>query len=200
MSEKNLNQEEIGLRIKIIRNELGLTMKEFGQKFDPPASDSIVSRWERGKSSPNSDRLQRIADLGNVSLFYLTTGRKTTKDLSPRNAKFSSDKDIREVLHGLKDSLKKAEDNNKKAIAEDFKRIEIDKLDFVETIYLINVLNFLRYSDKEDIISLTGIINTFNIDIEEEEFDQEEIKMIIDTTVEEVRQFLEKRFNYKGGE
>lgn len=66
----------LGERIKHIRIELGLTMKEFGEKFNPPASDSIVSRWERGISSPNSKRLKSIAELGNVSARYLTLGNE----------------------------------------------------------------------------------------------------------------------------
>ncbi|MFD1416846.1 helix-turn-helix domain-containing protein [Oceanobacillus jeddahense] len=74
--EKELQKKKIGSRIRVIRNELGLTMKEFGEKIDPPASDSIVSRWERGKSLPNNERLNAIAELGNVSISYLITGQK----------------------------------------------------------------------------------------------------------------------------
>ena len=60
-----------GQTIKMIRLKLGLTMKEFGEKFDPPASDSIVSRWERDVSAPNPKRIKRIAELGNVDVLDL---------------------------------------------------------------------------------------------------------------------------------
>lgn len=69
------NKKEIGSRIRIIRNELGLTMDEFGKLFSPAASDSIVSRWERGVSVPSKDRLSRISELGNVSMPYLLEGK-----------------------------------------------------------------------------------------------------------------------------
>ena len=71
---KKVQNQQVGKRIKAIRKELGLTMKEFGEKFDPPASDSIVSRWENGINMPNNERLQKISELGNVSIHYLILG------------------------------------------------------------------------------------------------------------------------------
>lgn len=64
----------IGNRIKSIRKKLGLTTKEFGNKIIPPASDSLVSRWERGVNRPNNNRLKQIAELGNISIDYLLYG------------------------------------------------------------------------------------------------------------------------------
>jgi len=70
---------DTGAKIRLIRKEKGLTLKQFGELFSPPASDSIVSRWERGESSPNNARLKRIADLGGVTVKDLMgsdTGKK----------------------------------------------------------------------------------------------------------------------------
>lgn len=64
----------VGQRIKTIRISLGLTMKQFGKMFSPEASDSIVSRWERGVSVPNNRRIKQIAELGDVSVKYILTG------------------------------------------------------------------------------------------------------------------------------
>lgn len=58
------NKKLLGSKIKFIRHTLGLTMEDFGKLFNPHASDSIVSRWERGISSPNNERLKVIADIG----------------------------------------------------------------------------------------------------------------------------------------
>lgn len=82
MNNKNI---EIGARIKDIRISLGLTMKDFGKKFDPPASDSIVSRWERGVNLPNNERLKRIAELGNVPVLYLLEGKDAVDFLVEMN-------------------------------------------------------------------------------------------------------------------
>ena len=59
---------EVGNRIKDIRLSLGLTMEEFGKLFDEPAAQSIISRWEVGKSVPNANRLKKIAELGDTTV------------------------------------------------------------------------------------------------------------------------------------
>lgn len=87
MKDKNETASRIktASRIRKIRLSLGLTMKEFGKMFNPPASDSIVSRWERGVSLPSNDRLKRISEIANVSTTYLTTGEYTEYDLTDGN-------------------------------------------------------------------------------------------------------------------
>lgn len=73
----DINKEDVGKRIYMIRKSLGDTMKEFGNRIgNPPASDSIVSRWEKGKSLPNNERLKKIAELGKTSVEYLLTGKE----------------------------------------------------------------------------------------------------------------------------
>jgi transcriptional regulator with XRE-family HTH domain len=73
-----VNKFELGNRIRVIRQNSGKTMSEFGKIIDPenPASDSIVSRWEKGVSSPSPKRLKNIADFANVSVEYLQFGIK----------------------------------------------------------------------------------------------------------------------------
>lgn len=63
-------KKDIGIKIKAIRQSLGKNLREFGELVDD-ASDSIVSRWEKGISKPNPYRLKRIAELGNKSIAYL---------------------------------------------------------------------------------------------------------------------------------
>ena len=71
----DINKTEIGKRIFTIRKSLGLTMKEFGERMgNPVASDSIVSRWEKGVSVPNNERLKRIAEIGDISVNELLYG------------------------------------------------------------------------------------------------------------------------------
>lgn len=64
----------IGQRIKQVRVENQLTMDEFGKKLPRNPTRSAVSRWESGKSLPNSERLDAIAKLGGFSVDYLLTG------------------------------------------------------------------------------------------------------------------------------
>lgn len=71
---KTDNIKEVGMRIKTIRISRGETAEEFGKQIEPPASQSIVSRWERGINLPNRARLEAIAKLGKVTVEYLLTG------------------------------------------------------------------------------------------------------------------------------
>ena len=70
---KVISYNGMGNRIKAIRKSLGKSQEEFGQLFDPPAPKSSVSYWENG-GGPNKRRLQKIAELGGVSVEYLING------------------------------------------------------------------------------------------------------------------------------
>lgn len=60
-------------RIKMIRVKKGLTMEEFGKQV-LGANKSIVSKWEKGLTVPNNERLVKIAELGNISVSELLYG------------------------------------------------------------------------------------------------------------------------------
>lgn len=64
----------IGNRIKQIRLKNGKSQEDFGSLFEPPVNKTSVSRWESGKTLPTSKRLQKIAELGGVSVKYLIDG------------------------------------------------------------------------------------------------------------------------------
>lgn len=76
------NPLEVGLRIKEIRLKLGYSMDEFASRIDEKAKSGTVSNWETGKNLPNNKRLNRIAELGNVSLLYLLKGEKSLYDVN----------------------------------------------------------------------------------------------------------------------
>lgn len=66
------NKENIGQRIKAIRLSLGMTTKDFGALLG--ATDSNVSSWEKGRTSPNPERLRNIAKLGKMTVDELLYG------------------------------------------------------------------------------------------------------------------------------
>lgn len=68
-----IDKKLVGKNITLIRKNLGLTMEEFGELVDG-ASKSNVSKWENGSSLPNSIRLKKIAELGNVTIKQLIYG------------------------------------------------------------------------------------------------------------------------------
>lgn len=82
----------IGKRIKSIRISKGIDLAEFGKMVNPPASASIVSRWERGINLPNSQRIKSIAEIGNVSVNFLLNGTQMSiKDIKKFQSTLSSD-------------------------------------------------------------------------------------------------------------
>lgn len=91
----------MGNRIKAIRKSLGKSQEEFGQLFDPPAPKSSVSYWENG-GGPNKRRLQKIAELGGVSVEYLINGSQL------------SITDTRKLLDRVEDNTKLSDSEQQK--------------------------------------------------------------------------------------
>lgn len=56
------------------RKKLGLTQSEVAEKLN--VSFQAVSLWERGESAPEVSKLADIADLYQISLDWLLTGKK----------------------------------------------------------------------------------------------------------------------------
>ena len=69
----SLRRKNIGTNIKNIRLSLGLTLVEMSELFDPPASSSIVSKWERGATIPSPARLKKLAELSKTTVDSILT-------------------------------------------------------------------------------------------------------------------------------
>lgn len=76
-----------GEKIKEIRLGLGMTTKEFGALLN--ATDSNVTSWEKGRTSPNPERLLTIAKLDGMTVEQLLYENPL--------AKFSTDELIAEL-------------------------------------------------------------------------------------------------------
>ncbi|MGL4569586.1 MAG: helix-turn-helix domain-containing protein [Clostridium sp.] len=59
----------VGDRIRSVREDLGLTGEEFGNKLN--VTKVAVSNWENGNRKPDGEMLVKIADLSGVSTDYL---------------------------------------------------------------------------------------------------------------------------------
>lgn len=67
-------QKTIGDRIRHIRESKDLTMEQFGELFTPKASKGVVSNWENNYNKPNKKRLEKIAEIGGISVDELLFG------------------------------------------------------------------------------------------------------------------------------
>lgn len=195
MDKKEKNKKETGQRIKNIRLEKGLTMKEFGARLTPPAADSIVSRWERGVSLPNNKRLEQIAGIGEMSVKYLTTGEKSFSDLEdnlnipdfPHSIDLLSENDIeRETLISDLHYYASAESN----------------LSQIEVNYLTQTLKFLDYAKAEDVKTMAALFRHLNIhkDIAESNVSSAELLAHIELDVEFFKRFLMRRYGFDEGD
>lgn len=68
---------KMGARIKAIRIKSGLGQTEFADHFD--VSQSTVGRWEKG-SVPQGDKLQKLADMGGMSVHELLGAPSIAQD------------------------------------------------------------------------------------------------------------------------
>lgn len=67
-----VNNKEIGNRIKEIRLSKGWTLEELGKKLS--TSKVTVFNWEKGRNKPNKENLKKIADLGRITVNELMYG------------------------------------------------------------------------------------------------------------------------------
>ena len=72
MKLTQLEKEKLGTHIKNIRLKKGMTTKEFGSLLG--ATDSNVTSWEKGRTSPNPERLKTIAKIADISVEELLYG------------------------------------------------------------------------------------------------------------------------------
>lgn len=71
-----MDRKKVGQRIRSIRLQMGQDQETFGSKnFKPKTvSKAAVSRWETGDTLPNSQRLKKIAELGDITVSELLNG------------------------------------------------------------------------------------------------------------------------------
>lgn len=69
----NITKSGIGGRIKHVRRVAGLNQQELGEKFG--VGKQAISHYENGAAYPNPEFLAAIAEIGNVTLDWLITGK-----------------------------------------------------------------------------------------------------------------------------
>lgn len=109
-------------RIKLLREELGLSQAEFANKIG--LTQQSISLYEKEERKPSQDVLEALSDFFNVSIDYLL-GKSESR--SPEHIKLS-DEDVR-FMNGIK----KLDENEKKII-----RNTMDYLMGVNTVYQRN--------------------------------------------------------------
>lgn len=75
-------------------------------------TQSTLSDWKRGRSTPKTDNMKKIADYFGVSLDYLTTGKETTEQKKEKSSKLNSrdERDIAKDLDRIMGEIRKGDD------------------------------------------------------------------------------------------
>jgi len=72
-----IDMKQVGGRIRQVRNDRGLSQDVLGEKLG--VQSATVSKYENGHVDPGTIGLSIIAELGNVTLDWLITGKNTTQ-------------------------------------------------------------------------------------------------------------------------
>lgn len=151
-----INKNDVGFRISNIRKRLGLTQELFGKKINQ-AHKSLVSKWEKGQSLPNNERLKLIAELGGITVDKLLYGDMDQILSNILNSRFT------EIVHSfennedeldvkLYDFLIKNEDRIKQNIIEFLPSslLETVSVEQVGTQIVTLILGSLSESPEDD--------------------------------------------------
>lgn len=111
------------MRIRELRQELGLTQEELGKKIGQTKSN--ISKYERGALQPSIETLTQLSDLFNVSIDYLV-GRSNVRNPENSNCFLKqfddlseeSKKELEKYIHLLKikDQMDKSKEEQSSAL------------------------------------------------------------------------------------
>ena len=104
----------VGTRIKELRKEQGLSLKELSEKID--ISISFLSDIENGKSNPSLDRLRDIARGLDTTVSYLL-GESETLNLNEDIIMNLENPHTQEVIKELKDFDSWSEEDRQEVLA-----------------------------------------------------------------------------------
>lgn len=100
------NKKLVGKRIQAIRFNMKYTLEEFGGLFNAAKSNACC--WEKGNSLPNKKRLNKIAQLGNMTVNELLYGNNEydIEDLEQRLMEIPIEERVELILRVLKETSK----------------------------------------------------------------------------------------------
>ena len=75
-----MDQKKIGLFLKELRKEKGLTQERLAEQFN--VSSRTISRWENGNNMPDLDILMEISDFYEVDLREIFNGERKSENMN----------------------------------------------------------------------------------------------------------------------
>ncbi|MBQ0113722.1 MAG: helix-turn-helix transcriptional regulator [Bacteroidales bacterium] len=118
MKTKKEYSKEIGARIKALRIERGITMEDFAKAIGYTSKTSTYN-LEQGRQLISVPVLKKIAEVLNVSLYYLEFGEEPPKEILIERHSLS---DITDLEYDLLLYFRKLSDVEKSAIVNILKK------------------------------------------------------------------------------
>ena len=78
-----MNNENIGAFLAELRKEKGLNQRELAEKLN--VTDKAISKWETGKGMPDVSNLIPLANILEVSVTDILSGKRTHNDIEEEN-------------------------------------------------------------------------------------------------------------------
>lgn len=182
----------VGRILKEIRKEKGMTQVEFAKHLD--MSRSFIGDIENDRYVPNPNTIQKIADKLNISTYYLTTGEKTSDDMT--------EDELKELWWQKEGFFDKQMDDLKKQIDKDFSEVLGMRLSFSEEVFLLQAAAFLRDYDNEAIVLMSGILRQYNYnkDVNQLTDDKDKLFKDIETMKTRLEEVFLKRYGLEDNE
>lgn len=178
-----INNKLVGRRIKQLRLSLGLTLEEFGKKFN--TSKATVYNWEVGRNLPNKENLKVISNIAEITVNELLYGSKEeyiTKVIS----KYSEEL-------GIPINQKALDQTILKYTLTSYLRNEYESPEIIEDFYAFSLTGGIKELTKQDYaINAIALKNELERMIKEGEIpDNETSKELLDATVKQANEILE---------
>lgn len=177
----SINKQELGKRIKNIRLSLGKNMREFGELNGLNATDSVVSKWEKGKTIPSPERLKKLAEIGNISVEELLNGPKRFSDLTVEEKKI-----ITERMKKFREDFRK---KDAEFVYNELLRLADNDLKEHEIDFLNSSFKFMNVSDINENLYISYLFTRLKVD-KEKKHNSDTIKEIAQEISTDIDKFV----------
>lgn len=181
----------IGENIKNLRKEKNLTQQEMADLMG--ISRTYLTDIESNRKNLGTKTLQTLSEKLDISMMYLTTGRKAVGDLTGD--------ELKEQFIEMKKKSDIRNEKFKESLQKDLSKLEASDLSHVDAQLLTHILWFIddnTENDKKLLSSFLFAINKNKNIIFEDDVDSEEVLEDIEETTQFFKKFLMRRYGFEG--
>lgn len=164
-------------------------------------SRSYLANLEAGRKNVGENTIKKMSESSGLSTYYLTTGKKTSHDMTLDEIDRLVDNEVDSIVNDIKKSPDKR-------LKEKLIEVSNSHLSAIEVIYLLNAVSYLHDSETEDLELMAAILrslvlnkNVLNEKIifpeDAEQVNADDILEDIEYTTAEFNKLLKRRYGYQ---